>query len=106
LKQGEDIYANKTRVKLVKNKVAPPYTTCEFDIIFGEGISWGGELLDKCVELGLLRKSGAWFKYKEESIAMGRANARQWLKDSPEAVAEFREAIQAHKTTLKEAPDA
>ena len=100
LKQGEEVYANKTKVKLVKNKVSAPFKVCEFDIIFGEGISWAGEILDFAVELKLLRKSGAWFKYKDANVACGRAACLDWLKESPEVVADLREAIRAYKEAV------
>lgn len=92
LKNGSEVIGNRTKVKIVKNKVAPPFRVAEFDIIFGEGISkWGG-LLDMAVERDIIHKSGAWFSYKEQRIGQGRENARLFLKDNPD-VADEVEAI-------------
>ncbi len=84
LKDGETAIGNRTRVKVVKNKVASPFREAEFDIIYGEGISKEGDLLDLGVEKGVLEKSGSWFSYKGERIGQGRDNARQYLKGKPE----------------------
>ena len=75
---------NRTRAKIVKNKVAPPFREAEFDIMFGEGISKIGEILDLGVKLGVVQKSGAWFNYGEMRLGQGRDNAKQFLKDHPE----------------------
>lgn len=92
LKNGSEVIGNRTKVKVVKNKVAPPFRVAEFDIVFGEGISkWGG-LLDMAVERDIIHKSGAWFSYKEQRIGQGRENARLFLKDNPDVAAEV-EAI-------------
>ncbi|MDO6629413.1 recombinase RecA [Bacillus thuringiensis] len=89
IKRGEQlkgkesiVLGNKTRVKVVKNKVAPPFRTLEFDILYGEGISLEGELIDIGVELGIVQKSGAWYSYKEERLGQGRDNAKQFLKEN------------------------
>ena len=87
LKTGSDIYGNTCRIKIVKNKVAPPFKQCEVDIIYGEGISKYGEILDRAVELGLIKKSGAWFEYEGSKIAQGRDAAKDYLK-SNEDIAE------------------
>lgn len=84
LKSGSDIVGNRTKVKVVKNKVAPPFKVSEFDIIFGEGISKEGTLLDLAVERDIIHKSGAWFSYEDQRIGQGRENARQYLKDNPD----------------------
>jgi recombination protein RecA len=84
LKVGNDTVGNQTRVKIVKNKVAPPFKTVEFDIMYGEGISKEGSLLDIGIEHGVIQKSGAWFAYGEERIGQGRENAKQFLKENDE----------------------
>jgi recombination protein RecA len=84
IKDGEQIVGNRTKVKIVKNKVAPPFREAEFDIIYGEGISREGDLLDLGVAQNVLEKSGSWFSYKGERIGQGRENARQFLKDNPD----------------------
>ncbi|MED3020693.1 recombinase RecA, partial [Bacillus thuringiensis] len=82
LKQGSDIVGNKTKVKVVKNKVAPPFRNLEFDIMYGEGISLEGELVDIGVGLDIVQKSGSWYSYKEERLGQGRDNAKQFLKEN------------------------
>ena len=89
LKTGADIYGNTCRIKIVKNKVAPPFKQCEIDIIYGQGISKEGEILDRAVELGVIKKSGAWFEYKGSKIAQGRDAAKEYLKSNPDAVEEI-----------------
>lgn len=84
LRQGTESIGNRTRVKIVKNKMAPPFKEAEFDLIYGKGISKSGSILDLAVEEDIVRKSGAWFSYKDERIGQGRENARQWLDDNPE----------------------
>ncbi len=83
LKDGDNVVGNRTRVKVVKNKMAPPFKEVEFDIIYGEGISREGEILDLATEHNVLEKSGTWYTYKDERIGQGRENARLWLKDHP-----------------------
>lgn len=89
LKNGSDVVGNRTKVKVVKNKVAPPFRVAEFDIIYGQGISKEGTLLDMAVERDIIHKSGAWFSYKDQRIGQGRENTRQYLKDNPEIAAEI-----------------
>jgi recombination protein RecA len=84
IKDGETVTGNRTKVKIVKNKLAPPFREAEFDIIYGEGISKEGDLIDLAVAQNLIEKSGAWYSYKAERIGQGRENARQFLKDNPD----------------------
>ena len=84
IKDGDVVTGNRTKVKIVKNKMAPPFREAEFDIIYGEGISKEGDLIDLGVAQNLVEKSGAWYSYKGERIGQGRENARQFLKDNPE----------------------
>jgi recombination protein RecA len=84
IKDGEEIVGSRTKVKVVKNKVAPPFRASEFDIMYGEGISREGDLVDQGVEHGIIEKSGAWYSYKGERIGQGRENAKQFLKDNPD----------------------
>jgi recombination protein RecA len=93
IKDREDIVGNTTRVKVVKNKVAPPFKQVEFDIMYGEGISKTGELLDIGVKAGLVEKSGSWFSYDSIRIGQGRENAKIWLKENPEMAAKLEAAI-------------
>ncbi|MCP4405991.1 MAG: recombinase RecA [bacterium] len=93
IKQGQDVVGNRTRVKVVKNKVAPPFRDTEFDIVYGEGISTEGDILDLAVNHNLLRKSGAWYSYGDERIGQGRENVKVYLKEHPEIVATLRERI-------------
>ena len=88
IKQGQDVVGMRTRVKVVKNKVAPPFRETEFDILFGEGISREGDLLDLAADNGLVEKSGAWYSYKGNRIGQGRDNARLYLKERPELLQE------------------
>jgi recombination protein RecA len=94
IKQGQDVIGNRTRVKVVKNKVAPPFKETEFDIIYGEGISTEGDLLDLGVEHNIVRKSGAWYSYNDERIGQGRENAKQYLKEHPEMMTIVRTQIE------------
>ena len=95
LKDKDEVVGNSTRVKVVKNKVAPPFKQVEFDILYGEGISKTGELLDMGVNYGFVDKAGAWFSYGSTRIGQGRENARQWLKDNQDAAAELEAKIRA-----------
>ncbi len=93
LKQGDSVIGSRTRVKVVKNKVAPPFREAEFDIIFGEGISREGDILDLAATHGLIEKSGAWYSYKGERLGQGRENVRAFFKEHPETMAEIEEAL-------------
>ena len=83
IKRGEEVVGNETRVKVVKNKVSPPFKTAEFDILFGEGISREGEIIDMGVVAKIVEKSGAWYAYNGEKIGQGRDNAREFLRENP-----------------------
>jgi recombination protein RecA len=89
LKQGQDAIGNRTRVKIVKNKIAPPFKEAEFDIMYGTGISREGDLLDLGVECNIIEKSGSWFSYGEDRIGQGRENAKKYLAEHPEAATEI-----------------
>ena len=89
LKDGDDATGNRARVKVVKNKMAPPFRTAEFDIVFGEGISKLGEIVDLGVELGVIKKSGSWFSYNDSKLAQGRDAVKQLLRDNPELCEEI-----------------
>jgi len=95
LKQGEEVIGNRTRAKVIKNKVAPPFRQAEFDIMFGEGISKEGELVDYGVKLDIIDKSGAWFSYGEMRLGQGRENVKALLKENPEVALEIEDKIKA-----------
>lgn len=98
LKEGEEVQGNHTRVKVVKNKIAPPFRKAEFDIIFGEGISKIGEIIDLGVELNIIKKSGSWFSYGETKIGQGRESVKGLLKDNPELAEEIEKKIISNYT--------
>ncbi|MBK8481583.1 MAG: recombinase RecA [Proteobacteria bacterium] len=106
IKQGEVVVGNRTRVKVVKNKLAPPFRQVEFDIIYGEGISTLGDLVDLGAEQDVLEKSGAWYAYAGERIGQGRENAKQYLKDHPQLAAQVREALLRKAGLLGQEPAA
>ena len=89
IKNGTNVIGNRTKIKIVKNKVAPPFKRAEVDIMYGEGISKTGELLDMAVEQDLVKKSGAWYSYGDERIGQGRENAKKWLAEHPDSMAEL-----------------
>jgi len=93
IKDGAEMIGNRTRVKVAKNKVAPPFKLAEFDIMYGKGISREGSLLDVAVDLGIVKKSGAWFTYEGEQLGQGRENAKQFLSDNVEMMVEIMEKI-------------
>ncbi len=95
IKDGENVIGNRTRVKVVKNKLAPPFKEVEFDIMYGEGISKEGDLLDIAVNHNLIEKSGTWFSYKDERIGQGRDNSIRWLKERPEVIKTLRAEVLA-----------
>jgi recombination protein RecA len=97
LKKGDEVIGSDTKVKVVKNKVAPPFKTAQFDILYGDGISREGEVLDMAVELNFVGKSGAWYSYNGEKIGQGRDNAREFLKNNPEKFAEIEAKIRDAK---------
>jgi recombination protein RecA len=97
LKDGADVVGNRTRVKVVKNKVAPPFKQAEFDIVYGEGISREGSLIDMGVEHGIIRKAGAWYTYNGDQLGQGKENARAFLRDNPDLALEIEDKI---KSTL------
>jgi recombination protein RecA len=103
IKTGEEITGNRTRVKVVKNKIAPPFKTAEFDIMYNEGISASGDLLDLAAEKGIVGKSGAWYDYDGAKIAQGREAAKQYLKDNPKVAEKIHKEILAALTEAKEA---
>jgi len=96
LKQGGEVIGNRTRVKVVKNKIAPPFKEAEFDIMFGEGISMVGDILDLAASIDVIVKSGAWYAYEGNKIGQGRENAKQYLKDNPQVCAEVTAKVRAH----------
>jgi recombination protein RecA len=100
LKQGTEVVGNRTRVKVVKNKVAPPFKQAEFDIMYGVGISREGSVLDMAIELEIINKSGAWFSYNGERLGQGRENVKNMLKDHPDLVKELENKVrEAYKVT-------
>ena len=101
LKAGGDMIGNRTRVKVVKNKVAPPFKEAEFDIMYGEGISHDGELVDLGVRVGAVQKSGAWFNYGETRLGQGRDNAKNFLREHPEIAKEIEEKIKENGDMLR-----
>ena len=96
LKAGSDFVGNRTKVKIVKNKVAPPFKEAEFDIVFGEGISYEGDVLDLAADADIINKSGAWYAYNGNKIGQGRENAKTYLKNNPEVLAEIDKLVRAH----------
>ena len=100
IKDKDETIGNNTTVKIVKNKVAPPFKTVEFDIIYGEGISKTGELIDLGVKAGLVEKSGAWFSYKGQRLGQGRENAKQYLKENPQIADEIEKQIRSNAGLL------
>jgi recombination protein RecA len=104
LKEGDEVVGNRTRVKVVKNKVAPPFRQAEFDILYNRGISREGDLLDLGAECGIVEKSGAWYSYEGERIGQGRENARRFLLDNLEICERLAEAVYAAKGLKREVP--
>jgi recombination protein RecA len=102
LKQGDETVGNHVRVKVVKNKLAPPFQQAEFDIIFGQGISKEGDLLDLAAGQGLIAKSGAWYSYGSERLAQGRENAKTYLKEHPQLADDLERQVRAAHGMLPE----
>ena len=102
IKERDDIIGNQTRVKVVKNKVSAPFRTVEFDIMYGEGISKTGELVDLGVESEIIEKSGSWYSYKTERIGQGRENAKTFLKENPDIAEEIETLIRQNSGIVNE----
>lgn len=102
IKDRDEVIGNQTRVKVVKNKMAPPFKQIEFDIMYGEGVSKSGELIDLGVRAGIVEKSGAWFSYDSQRLGQGRENAKQFLRDNPELSDEIERAIRQNAGLLSE----
>ena len=102
IKDGEEVIGNQTRVKIVKNKVAPPFRKAEFDIMFGEGISRTGEIIDLGVECGIIKKSGSWFSYGDTKLGQGRDAAKRLLKENPELADELEAKIMESKKNIQQ----
>ena len=100
LKDKEEVVGNLTRVKVVKNKVSPPFKTVDFDILYGQGISKEGELIDMGIKANVVEKSGSWFAYKDQRIGQGKENARQFMKDNPKVAADIEAAIRAKASAV------
>jgi len=96
IKKGEEVIGSETRVKVVKNKVAPPFKQANFDILYGEGISREGEILDLGAECNVVDKSGAWYSYKGERIGQGKDNAREYLREHPELALDIENRVREH----------
>jgi recombination protein RecA len=96
IKKGDEVIGSETRVKVVKNKVAPPFKAADFDILYGEGISREGEILDLGANCGVVEKSGAWYSYGSDRIGQGKDNAREYLRDHPEMAHEMENKVRAH----------
>jgi recombination protein RecA len=103
IKDRDEVVGNQTRVKVVKNKLAPPFRQVEFDIVYGEGVSKMGELIDLGVKGNVVEKSGSWFSYNSQRLGQGRENAKQFLKDNPEIAEEIELAIRQNAGLIAEA---
>jgi len=102
IKDRDEVIGNQTRVKVVKNKLAPPFRTVEFDIIYGEGVSKMGELLDLGVKAGIVEKSGSWFSHADQRIGQGRENAKQFLRENPDIADNIEKAIRQNAGLVSE----
>jgi recombination protein RecA len=96
IKQGDNHIGFRTKVKVVKNKVAPPFKTCEFDIIFGKGIATGSDILDLASDVGVVQKSGSWYSYGDVRLGQGKPKANEYLAENPELMAEIERAVREH----------
>jgi recombination protein RecA len=106
IKDGAEVVGARTRVKVVKNKVAPPFRQAEFDITYGKGISREGAVLDMAVEMGIAKKSGAWFTYDGEQLGQGRENSKQFLVDNPDVMMQMAERVREKAMVRNDADDA
>jgi recombination protein RecA len=106
IKEGDQVVGNRTRVKIVKNKLAPPFREAEFDILYNQGISYEGDLIDLAVEKKLIDKSGAWFSYKGERLGQGRDNAKQFVREHPEVFDALNNKLREMMGLIKPAPAA
>jgi recombination protein RecA len=102
IKERDEVIGNSTRVKVVKNKLAPPFKQVEFDIMYGEGVSKMGEILDLGVKAGIVEKSGAWFSYDSQRLGQGRENSKAFLRDNPDMVAKIEAAIRQNSGLIAE----
>ena len=100
IKEGSEIIGSRTKCKIVKNKVAPPFKSCEFDMIYGKGISKIGEIIDMGVELGIIKKSGSWFSYNDLRIGQGRESVMKWLPENPDVLDEIEKKIREQADAL------
>jgi recombination protein RecA len=105
IKRGDEVVGNETKVKVVKNKVAPPFKQVQFEILYGEGISRQGELIELGVQQGIVDKSGAWYSYNGDRIGQGKENVRNFLKENPEIAADIEGRIRAELLPSKEAEE-
>jgi recombination protein RecA len=103
IKKGDEVIGNQTRVKVVKNKVSPPFKQAEFEILYGEGISREGEIIEHGVNLGIIDKSGSWYSYGDDRIGQGKENVRAFLKENPEISADIETRIRASLLPAKAA---
>ena len=104
IKDGQEVVGNKTKVRVVKNKMAPPFREAEFDITYGEGISRAGDLLDMGVETGIIDKSGSWYSYNKERIGQGRENVKKFLNENQDIYDEILQKVRAALGVLKKDP--
>ena len=106
IKKGEDMLGNRTRVKIVKNKVSPPFKKAEFDIMYGTGISLAGDILDTAADIGIIEKAGSWYSYNGERIGQGRENVKTYLEDHPDILEDVRSKVMKHFEESKQPEDA
>ena len=106
IKKGEDMLGNRTRVKIVKNKVAPPFKKAEFDIMYGTGISLPGDILDTATDIGIIEKAGSWYSYNGERIGQGRENVKTFLEEHPDVLEDVRSRVMKHFEESKQPADA
>jgi recombination protein RecA len=106
IKDGENVIGNRTRAKVVKNKVAPPFQEAEFDILYGKGISFEGDVLDLAVEMNIVDKSGAWFNYEGERLGQGREKARDFLRENKDILAKIESQVRERAASKRRGSDA